>query len=366
MDRSFLLTTTIVSCSFSPSQDHLYLIQWSNSSSMFIITTIVCIWYNNLLSTSTVATNKIICIWYNVPHPWLPLPWSFVFNRMILLDIKLLHYHDRSYSIQRSSFHIHGCRQQDHLYLIQRSTSMVTTPMIICIQYNDPPQHQAPSLPWSFIFDTMILWSSWCLFYSLHSSPLSHNKVLTSSRLQHLCLALVLSDLLKPNDSTNLVNLASAEAWWRCQICYHPSVRTSLEFFHLWPPHRWNDIIDRCASSSHGIYCPLPARWLLDCRMRWWAVFLLLKSLSWNSSTRSPLHLRDVLRLCTQQRNDSLLLQAPWDCPDAKMERESGYWMPVLLTSPVHIAESFYHHFFLSSKGKPKIFCASEIVNDLF
>ena len=78
--------------------------------------------------------------------------------------------------------------------------------MIICIQYNDPPRHQALSLPQLFIFDTTILWSSWCLFYSLHSSPLSHNKVLTLSRLQHLCLALALSDLLKPNNSTNLAN----------------------------------------------------------------------------------------------------------------------------------------------------------------
>ena len=106
------------------------------------------------VSTSTVATNRIVCIWYNDPHPHpcSPLPWSFIFDTMILLNIKLHHYHDHLYSIQR------------------------------------------------------LLWSSWCLFYSLYSSPSSHNEVLTSSRLQHLCLALVLSDLLKSNNSINLVN----------------------------------------------------------------------------------------------------------------------------------------------------------------
>ena len=78
--------------------------------------------------------------------------------------------------------------------------------MIICIWYNDPPRHQTPSLPQSFVFDTTTLWSSWCLFYSLHSSPSSHNKVLTLSGLQYLCLALVPSELLKPIDSMNLAN----------------------------------------------------------------------------------------------------------------------------------------------------------------
>ena len=140
-----------------------------------------------------VATNRIICIWYNnpFPHPQSPPTWSFVFDTT-------------------THFHIHGHHQQDRLYLIQwstsTSTSMLATPMIICIWYNDPPRHQASSLPWSFIIDTTILWSSWYLFYSLHSSPSSHNEVLTSSGLQHLCLALVSSDLLKPNDSMNLVN----------------------------------------------------------------------------------------------------------------------------------------------------------------
>ena len=261
-------------------------------------------------------------------------------------------------------FHIHGCHQQDRLYLIQQSTStstsMLATPMIICIRYNDPPWHQASSLLRSFIFDTMILWSSWYIFYSLHSSPLSHNEVLTLSGLQHLCLALV------------LWILALAEAWWRCWIRYHLLVHTSLEFCHLQPPHGWNDIVGGCALSSHGIYCPLPVRWLLDldCCMRWSVVFFSSSNLFHKTSQPDPLlgcmHQCDVFCLCTQQQYDSLLFGAPWDHPNAEMERESGYWVPVLLTSPVCIAESFYHCFLLSSEGKPKIFHASEIVNDLF
>ena len=192
----------------------------------------------------------------------------------LLFDVH--HHHDHLYSIQRWSIHIHGHHQQHRLYLIQWpvSTSMVTANSIICIWYNVP--HPWSPLLWSFVFDTMILWSSWCLSCSLHSSPSSQNEVLTSSGLQHLCLALAPSDLLKPNDSMNL-----ADAWWRCRICYHPSVCTSLEFFHLRLPHGWNDIADQCASSLHGIYCPLQVWWLLDCHMRWWVVFLLLlKSLS--------------------------------------------------------------------------------------
>ena len=88
---------------------------------MFITTTIICIRYNDHISTSMVTTNSIICIWYNdlFRHPWLPPTGSFVFD---------------------TTFHIHGHHSHDHLYSIQwsSSTSSSITTMIIHIWYNDP------------------------------------------------------------------------------------------------------------------------------------------------------------------------------------------------------------------------------------
>ena len=89
--RLFVFDTTILfPHPWSPptghQQHHLYLIQ-------------------RPVSTSMIAVNRIVCIWYNVPHPWSPLQWSFVFYTIILLYIKLPHYHDHSYSIQWSSGH---------------------------------------------------------------------------------------------------------------------------------------------------------------------------------------------------------------------------------------------------------------------
>ena len=287
---------------------------------MFVTTMIICIQYNNPLSLSMVATNRIICIWYNdpFPHPWSPPTGSFVFDTTIHINI-----------------HIHAHHSHDHLYSIQWSSGHCDTSST---PYTHP--HHPTTRSWPQADFSTYAWL-WCCLTS--SSP-------TTPRTWWI--------------------LGSAEAWWRCWTCYHLSVHISLEFCHLWPPHGWNDIIGRCASFLHGIYCPLPADGSLI--VAWDGEWFFFSSLNLFHKTPKPdpllgcMHLRDVFCLCTRQRYNSLLFGAPWDCPDTKMEQESGYWVPVLLTSPVCIAESFYQCFLLSSKGKPKIFRASEIVNDLF
>ena len=185
-----------------------------------------------------VTTNRIVCIWYNNPflHPQSLPTGSFVFDTTIHIDID-----------------IHAHHSHDHLYSIQWSslTSNFLTTMIVHIRYNDPLV-----IVIHLLLPVLI--------------PIVPQRGLD---LQHLCLALVSSNLLKPNDSMNLANFGLSRGLVKMSDM---SVHTSLEFFHLRPPHRWNDIVDQCASSLHGIYCPLLVRWLLDCRMRWWAVFLLL------------------------------------------------------------------------------------------
>ena len=173
---------------------------------MFITTTIICIWYNNHLSTSTVTTNSIVCIWYNdlFPH-WRSLPTgSFVFD---------------------TTFHIHGRHSYDCLYLIQWSSGHCDASPAPCTHPHCPTMRSWPRADFSTY--------AWLWCHPTSSSP-------TTPQTWRI--------------------LASAEAWWRCQIHYHPLVCTSLGFFHLWPPHEWNDIVDQCASSSHGIYCLLPAQ----------------------------------------------------------------------------------------------------------
>ena len=153
--------------------------------------------------------------------------------------------------------------------------------------------------------------------------------------------------------------LALAEAWWRCPRRYHVSVHTLLEFFHLRPPHRWNNIVGQCALSLHRIYCQRDGSLIVT----WDGERFFFSSSNLFHKTPQPdlllgcMHLHNILRLCTWQWDDSLLI---WYHPDAEMEQESRYQIPVLLTSPVCIAESFYHRFLLSSEGKPKIFCGSE------
>ena len=154
------------------------------------------------------VTTTIVCIWYNdpFPHPRLPPTGSFVFDTTIHIHI-----------------HIHACHSHDHLYSIQWSSSHRDASSTPCTHPHCPTMRS-----WPWVGFSTYAWL-WC-------HPTSSS----------------------PTTPWTWQFLASAEAWWRCQIHYHPSVCTSLGFFHLRPPHEWNDIIDRCASSSHGIYCLLP------------------------------------------------------------------------------------------------------------
>ena len=187
------------------------------------------------------VTTMIVCIQYNnpFPHPRLPPPGSFVFDTTIHIDI-----------------HIHARHCHDHSYLIQWSTltPMFVTTMIICIHYNDSPLLLHAHIP---------IIPQWGPNLEWISAPRLGLSVVWAPQAQRLH------------------KFGLGRAWWRCQRHYCLSVCTSLEFCHLRPPHGWNDIIGWCALSLHGICCPLPARWLPDCCMRWWAVFLLLLEFLW-------------------------------------------------------------------------------------